>query len=78
MMTVRMSKKRDDTPGDKLVSIRLTADSWRWIHGVLDGQLDAGACKGGNYPAESDALLQACMQIVKKINGLHPTNHPRR
>lgn len=63
-------------PGDKPISIRLTADQWRWVFGVLDGQLDAGACEGGNYDVERDALHAATTKIVRAVKTLHPTNHP--
>jgi hypothetical protein len=63
-------------PGDKMVSIRLTADQWRWVYGVLDGQLDAGACDDGNYPAESAALHAATAKILRGVKSLRPTDHP--
>jgi len=66
------------TPGDKMISIRLTADQWRWVHGVLDGQLDAGACEGGNYSVERDALRACATKIMRAVKGLYPTNHPVR
>jgi hypothetical protein len=65
-------------PGDKMVSVRLTADTWRWVYGVLDGQLDAGACEGGNYPVERAALCTAAAKIVRAVKTLRPTNHPDR
>ena len=63
-------------PGDKIVSISLTADQWRWVYGVLDGQLDAGACEGGNYEVETDALRAAVTKITRAVKTLHPTNSP--
>lgn len=63
-------------PGDKMISIRLTADQWRWVYGVLDGQLDAGACDGGNYEVERDALFAASQKITRAVKTLRPTNRP--
>ena len=65
-----------DIPGKKPISIRLTADQWRWVYGVLDGQLDAGACEDGNYPVEADALRVAANKIMRAVGALRPTNHP--
>jgi hypothetical protein len=62
--------------GAKMISIRLTADQWRWVHGVLDGQLDAGACEGGNYAVERSALHAAAVKIMRAVKTLRPTNHP--
>ena len=70
--------ERMTVPGDKMISIRLTADEWRWVYGVLDGQLDAGACEGGNYQVERDALFTAARKIMRAVKKLRPTNHPDR
>lgn len=54
------------------MTIMLTPDEASLVWGLLDGQMDAGACEGGLSKAEHDACGKVCDALIR-----HSQKEPR-
>jgi len=48
------------------VTLKLTPAQAKVVYNVIDGQLDAGACEGGNTEEESEALSRVADMLLKQ------------
>lgn len=49
---------------EKPITLRLTAYQRKTLSQIVDGALDAGACKGGLTKLESNALTSVFMRLI--------------